>query len=133
MRHYVIGQLVWLAKVTIQLLIAMGVGVKWVFMTARLVLFVAVSFSYFLPFAWWYLISPNIIRRVAYRSSRRTKRRNLEMMFKRITEKRMNAKRAEFGNSLRMEEVMGPDAMKQLASALWLPSNCVSQVGASFQ
>ncbi|KAH9600828.1 Alpha/beta hydrolase fold-3 [Trypanosoma melophagium] len=63
----------------------MGVGIKWVFMAIRLFLYAMLELQYLLPHILWYILSPNIIRRVAYRSSKRTKRRNLEIFLKKIT------------------------------------------------
>ncbi|TPP53120.1 alpha/beta hydrolase fold family protein [Leishmania donovani] len=78
--EYVFQQVLWLIGTTAQLIAAMGIGIKWMFMTARCVTFAAMDLVYFMPNVFWYLLSPNIIRRVSYRSSRTTKLRNLEAL-----------------------------------------------------
>lgn len=76
--RYVLQQFFWCIAVTTQLISVMGVGIKWVVMTARCVTFALLDIPFFLPYIIWYLTTPTIIRRVAYRSSQKTKVRNLE-------------------------------------------------------
>ncbi|KPI84855.1 hypothetical protein ABL78_6083 [Leptomonas seymouri] len=78
--EYVFQQVMWLLGTAAQLIASMGVGIKWVFMTFRCVTFALMDVAYFIPHVIWYLLSPNIIRRVSYRSSRTTKLRNLEAL-----------------------------------------------------
>ncbi|CBZ25052.1 conserved hypothetical protein [Leishmania mexicana MHOM/GT/2001/U1103] len=78
--EYVFQQVLWLIGTAAQLIAAMGIGIKWMFMTARCVTFATMDLVYFMPNVFWYLLSPNIIRRVSYRSSRTTKLRNLEAL-----------------------------------------------------
>nr|CAJ2469796.1 unnamed protein product [Leishmania braziliensis] len=78
--EYVFQQVLWLIGSAAQLIAAMGIGIKWMFMTVRCVTFAALDLMYFMPNILWYLLSPNIIRRVSYRSSRTTKLRNLEAL-----------------------------------------------------
>ncbi|KAG5504556.1 hypothetical protein JIQ42_06391 [Leishmania sp. Namibia] len=78
--QYVFQQVLWLIGSAAQLIAAMGIGIKWVFMTVRCVTFAVMDLIYFMPNIFWYLLSPNIIRRVSYRSSRTTKLRNLEAL-----------------------------------------------------
>ncbi|ORC88081.1 uncharacterized protein TM35_000181380 [Trypanosoma theileri] len=85
MMRYVLQQILWLISVTAQLIAAMGVGLKWIIMAIRLFLYAMLELQYFIPHILWYIVSPNVIRRVAYRSSQRTKRRNLEIFLKKIT------------------------------------------------
>ncbi|KAL7702972.1 ecotin [Lotmaria passim] len=77
---YVFSQILWLLGSATQLIAAMGIGLKWVFMTFRCITFAIMDLAYFVPHVVWYLTSPNIIRRVSYRSSHTTKLRNLEAL-----------------------------------------------------
>ncbi|KPA73314.1 ecotin putative (ISP3) [Leptomonas pyrrhocoris] len=81
--EYVFQQVMWMLAAAAQLIASMGVGLKWVFMTLRCITFALMDIGYFLPHVFWYLLSPNIIRRVSYRSSRTTKLRNMEALLTR--------------------------------------------------
>ncbi|EPY25939.1 ecotin [Strigomonas culicis] len=76
---YVFQQMLWLLATATQLIASMGIGIKWVVMTFRCIIFAMLDLAYFTPHIIWYLLTPTVIRRVAYRSSRKTKVRNLEV------------------------------------------------------
>ncbi|GET87220.1 hypothetical protein, conserved [Leishmania tarentolae] len=78
--EYVLQQVLWLMRTTAQLIATMGIGITWMVMTARCLIFSTMDMVYFMPHVVWYLLSPNIIHRVSYRSSRTTKLRNLEAL-----------------------------------------------------
>ncbi|KAK7196547.1 alpha/beta hydrolase fold/Alpha/beta hydrolase family/Carboxylesterase family [Novymonas esmeraldas] len=77
MLPYAVRQLVWMLTSAVQLVYALSTGVVWVAQMVRLFLYGACVGVCFIPHWWWYLTSPNIIRRVSYRSSETTKRRNI--------------------------------------------------------
>ncbi|CAM42054.1 conserved hypothetical protein [Leishmania braziliensis MHOM/BR/75/M2904] len=77
MLPYAVRQLVWMLTSALQLLYALSTGVVWVAQMLRLFVYSACVAVCFIPHCWWYLTSPNIIRRVSYRSSEKTKRRNI--------------------------------------------------------
>ena len=76
---YVFRQLVWMARIAIQLILAMGLGSgRWMVMTARVFTFGAIVALYFLPHILWYIVTPTVLRRVQYRSSERSRLQVLE-------------------------------------------------------
>ncbi|KAG5509067.1 hypothetical protein JKF63_06075 [Porcisia hertigi] len=103
--EYVFQQVMWLISNAAQLIAAMGVGIKWMFMTLRCATFSMLNVVYFMPNIVWYLLTPNVIRRVSYRSSRTTKIRNLE--------------------ALLSKQVLqdGPASLASLGSFSWRPFN----------
>jgi len=67
----------------VELLLAMSsTGILWVLQMLRLFIYGGTVWLFFLPHMWWYTTSANIIRRVAYRSSATTKRRNFFHLLK---------------------------------------------------
>ncbi|KAG5482816.1 hypothetical protein LSCM1_06846 [Leishmania martiniquensis] len=80
MLPYAIRQLLWMLTSALQLIYALSTGVVWVMQMLRLFAYGACVGVCFIPHLWWYLTSPNIIRRVSYRSSEKTKRRNILRM-----------------------------------------------------
>lgn len=83
MIRYVANRVLCVLRLSAQLLAAMGLGAKWMTMFARLMVFSLLNMFYFLPHVWWYLVSPNIIRCVSYRSAQQARRRNLRLLRKR--------------------------------------------------
>lgn len=81
--QHVVQQLRWMGGVTRELILAMGIGVKWLTMTLRIILFGALVAPLFLTTILWYVLSPNIIRRVAYRTSKATRARHLRSLLRR--------------------------------------------------
>ncbi|AYU77449.1 alpha/beta hydrolase fold/Alpha/beta hydrolase family/Carboxylesterase family, putative [Leishmania donovani] len=77
MLPYAIRQIVWMLTSALQLIYALSTGVVWVMQMLRFFVYGACVGVCFIPHWWWYLTSPNIIRRVSYRSSEKTKRRNI--------------------------------------------------------
>ena len=77
MLPYALRQLVWMLTSALQLIYALSTGIVWVHKMLRLFAYGACVGVCFIPHWWWYLTSPNIIRRVSYRSSDTTKRRNI--------------------------------------------------------
>ncbi|KPI84856.1 hypothetical protein ABL78_6084 [Leptomonas seymouri] len=77
MLPYALRQLVWMFTSALQLIYALSTGIVWVLQMLRLFAYGACVGVCFIPHWWWYLTSPNIIRRVSYRSSDTTKRRNI--------------------------------------------------------
>ncbi|KPA73316.1 hypothetical protein ABB37_10011 [Leptomonas pyrrhocoris] len=77
MLPYTLRQLVWMLTSALQLIYALSTGVVWVAQMLRLFAYGACVGVCFIPHWWWYLTSPNIIRRVSYRSSDTTKKRNI--------------------------------------------------------
>lgn len=71
MRHarksYWLAQVMWMLRITLALITAMGLGVKWLCMSLRIVLYGMLVAARFVPHLWWYATTPTVIRRVAYR------------------------------------------------------------------
>ncbi|CUG03877.1 membrane-associated protein, putative [Bodo saltans] len=82
--HYVFQQARWMSGATRELILAMGIGFKWVSMTIRMLIFGALVGPFFLPMILWYILSPNIIRHVAYRTSKTTRDRHLKSLIKKV-------------------------------------------------
>ncbi|RNF25567.1 putative ecotin [Trypanosoma conorhini] len=122
MIKYVIQQILWIISVTAQLLAAMGLGVQWMFMAIRLVTFAVLDLGYFLPHMVKHFLSPSIIRRVSYRSSKRTRQRNLQIFLQqvaRIPPAKRNAERGEASPTApRRRTDPDMDAVELLASTL---------------
>ncbi|KAG5482995.1 hypothetical protein LSCM4_07205 [Leishmania orientalis] len=104
MLPYAIRQLVWMLTSALQLIYALSTGVVWVTQMLRLFAYGACVGVCFIPHWWWYLTSPNIIRRVSYRSSEKTKRRNVLRMLE--------------AEGLALRDVLHQDAYAQ---ATWPP------------
>ncbi|CBZ25053.1 conserved hypothetical protein [Leishmania mexicana MHOM/GT/2001/U1103] len=77
MLPYAIRQIVWMLTSALQLIYALSTGVVWVMQMLRFFVYGACVGVCFISHWWWYLTSPNIIRRVSYRSSEKTKWRNI--------------------------------------------------------
>jgi hypothetical protein len=82
--HYVLQQARWMSGAARELILAMGIGLKWVTMTLRILVFGALVGPFFLPMILWYILSPNIIRHVAYRTSKTTRARHLKSLIKKV-------------------------------------------------
>eukprot|EP00796_Vickermania_ingenoplastis_P000990 gene990-585_t len=74
---YALRQAVWMGTESFRLITAMGLGIQWIIMTTRCFAFAMLDLVYFIPHVVWYVLSPRIIRRVSYRCSKRTKRKNM--------------------------------------------------------
>ncbi|CBH11108.1 hypothetical protein, conserved [Trypanosoma brucei gambiense DAL972] len=120
MRSYVFGQLCWICRVTVELLMAMGTGAKWMFMLTRLVIFAFMSFSYFVPMVYWYFSSPNIIHRVAYRSAKRSRQRVPRIEPGRALGSKRTVGSTGFENCPKVEEPDDIDTLKSLVTPLLL-------------
>ncbi|PBJ68312.1 hypothetical protein BCY84_21723 [Trypanosoma cruzi cruzi] len=84
MLQYLVRQVLWTISVSAQLLAAMGLGFKWISMAIRLLVFALLILWYFIPHICAYIMSPTIIRRVSYRSSKRTRKRNLQIFLQQV-------------------------------------------------
>ncbi|KAG8348305.1 hypothetical protein TRVL_00864 [Trypanosoma vivax] len=115
---YAFNQVIWLFVLAARLAVAMGLGMKWMIMTIRLVLFALLNIRFLIPVVWWYLLSPNIIRRVAYRSSKSTKKRNLQMLFRSIACTRRGDDTTESGDASKPDRLLESESIHQLTSTL---------------
>ena len=70
---YLLQQSRWIVWITLKLIVSMGVGVQWVLMAARMLLYCVFVGPFNLSLLAWYVVTPSVIRHVAYRSSQRTK------------------------------------------------------------
>ncbi|RNF00038.1 putative ecotin [Trypanosoma rangeli] len=120
MFQYVVQQILWIISVAAQLLAAMGLGVKWMFMAIRLVAFAVLDIGYFLPNVVRHFTSPNVIRRVSYRSSKRTRQRNLQIFLQKVARIPPARCDEECGDTAASGRCMDPDmdAVELLASTL---------------
>ncbi|CCW65488.1 unnamed protein product [Phytomonas sp. EM1] len=94
MIKYVYNQVLWVCMSVAQLLAAFGIGLKWIVMTTRCLLFGVLNIIYFVPSLVWYITSPQIIRHVAYRSSRKTKLQNCRAQLKRCMQQQHTGMRS---------------------------------------
>lgn len=91
--------IMWLFGAAAELILVMGIGVRWMFMTVRIVIFGMLITPYFLVNIVWYIVSPTIVRRVAYRSSRQTKLRNLRRVVELVRKERKTDEAADLATA----------------------------------
>ena len=80
--RFVLSQALWMMQSFFSLVFAMGGGLKWMVMSVRVLLFGLLIFPAYSYHIVWYVVSPTVIRRVAYRASRTTKLHNLRMLLR---------------------------------------------------
>ncbi len=78
--RFFLSQALWMLQSFFSLVFAMGGGLKWMVRSVRVLLFGILIFPAYSYHIFWYIVSPTVIRRVAYRASRVTKMRNLRML-----------------------------------------------------